>query len=177
MWIADAISRQRGMAMAVLIAAAGLASCIEEEDEGPEWSVGVGDTVPRFSVSVSDGRTVSTGDLEGKRSLIAFFNTTCPDCRRELPVLQQAYDCVKTRKDVEFLCIARSEDATPIASYWAEAGLTMPYSPQPDRRIYDKFASTGIPRIYIVDEELHIAASYAPEAIPPAQTLVALLGS
>ena len=35
-----------------------------------------------------------------------------------------------------------------VAAYWKEQGLSIPYSAQTDRRIYNLFASSIIPRTY-----------------------------
>lgn len=136
-------------------------SCISEEEQGvPFYEIAVGERLPEFTVVMSDGDTVRSSDLQGTQSVIAFFNTSCGDCRRELPVLQQVYDrCVASGRDVRFLCIAREQDGASIAAYWQKNGLSLPYSPQPDRAVYALFASSNIPRIYVVSSELLISYS------------------
>ena len=140
---------------AVLCMAAVVVSCVHEgHPEGA--SLGPGDRLPDFRVTLSDGTSVSTEDLEGHVSLIAFFNTGCPDCREELPVLQAVYE--EFADDIVLLCISREEGAASVASYWEEHSLTMPWSAQDDRRVYSLFAASGIPRIYIAAPDLTISA-------------------
>ena len=134
-----------------------LFSCITEEEEIQTGiNLVVGDKVPSFSVVMNTGETISDKDLSGQLSLIVFFNTGCKDCQKELPVIQRFYD---TYPEYPLICISRAETEPSIAEYWKENKFTLPYSAQKDKAIYEKFASQGIPRIYIVSHEgiiLHI---------------------
>lgn len=66
-------------------------SCVTENDDR-EWVLPAGSRLPWFSVVMNDGRAVTQDDFPGRTGIIVFFNTDCPDCRRELPLLQQAYE-------------------------------------------------------------------------------------
>lgn len=131
--------------------------CVTETDE-PAASLVPGSEVPQFEVMLSDGSSWSTMSLRGV-GVIAFFNTGCADCRRELPELQRAYEACCER--AEFVCIAREESGEEIAAYWEAEGLTLPYSPQSDRAVYSLFASSGIPRIYVVAPSGRIHAVFS----------------
>gem|GEM_PF-5093123 len=50
---------------------------------------------------------------------------------------------------VRFICISRGETQPSVAAYWQEAGLTLPYSAQPDDAVYRLFANRIIPRVYV----------------------------
>lgn len=52
-------------------------------------------------------------------------------------------------KDVKFVLISREEGNETISSYWIAQGFTMPYSAQEDRRVYELFAKTRVPRVYL----------------------------
>lgn len=121
------------------------------DDTNVKEYVKVGDRVPVFSVNVVDneGRTsvFSTARLTGE-TVIVLFNTSCGDCRRELPQLNAYYLAHRHDKGFQMVAIAREESAESIAAYWQAQGFEIPYSPQPDRRIYNLFASSIIPRVY-----------------------------
>ena len=126
-------------------------SSIEDQEEVTE-RVNVGDRVPSFTVDVvSDGihSTFSTAQLTGE-TVIVFFNTTCPDCQRDLPKLNQYYLKHKSEKGFQMVAISREEGEITVAAYWKDNELQIPYSAQTDRRIYELFASSIIPRIYFV---------------------------
>ena len=123
-----------------------LLSCIKEKQTGADLAIG--DRIPDFTVTMNDGRVVSGEGLRQGTSCIVFFTTACPDCRRSLPEVQEVYDEYH-EKGVSFVLISRSEGEASISSYWSEHGLTMPYSAQSDAKVYELFAKTRVPRIYI----------------------------
>ena len=129
-------------------------SSIEDDNEVTE-RVNVGDRVPLFTVDVvNDGvhSTFSTAQLTGE-TVIVFFNTTCPDCQRDLPKLNQYYLKHKVDEGFQMVAISRAEGEEDVAAYWKDNGLQIPYSAQNDRRIYELFASSVIPRIYFVSAQ------------------------
>ena len=129
-------------------------SSIEDDNEVTE-RVNVGDRVPLFTVDVvNDGvhSTFSTAQLTGE-TVIVFFNTTCPDCQRDLPKLNQYYLKHKVDEGFQMVAISREEGEEDVAAYWKDNGLQIPYSAQNDRRIYELFASSIIPRIYFVSAQ------------------------
>ncbi|MDE6537066.1 MAG: TlpA family protein disulfide reductase [Muribaculaceae bacterium] len=149
-----------------------LQSCVTE-DEPSGATIKPGDACPDFDITLNDGTLVSTEDLRGHISIIAFFNTSCRDCQMELPELQKVYDYIRVNNpEVKLICISREETAYSIERYWKENSLTLPYSAQPDRTIYNKFASTGIPRIYIFDPSLTLIAYFTDNPLPTAETII-----
>lgn len=127
-----------------------ITSCSMGDDNGvteTDEIVRVGDRLPVFSVTMNDGRTVTTSDLMGKPSVVVFFSTTCPDCQHELPLLNQRYLMHGT--DTTFVAISREEPAPSVATYWQANALAIPYSAQTDRTVYSLFARRGIPREYV----------------------------
>ena len=140
-----------------------LAGCIGEE-EAPEWYLRPGDALPQFEVTAIDGKKVGSADSYNASMVIVFFNTTCPDCRRELPILQKQYDENQRLPEEErsiYICISREEGEADVERYWAENNLALPVSAQPDRRVYSLFASIGIPRIFHAKDG-YITKSYYP---------------
>lgn len=109
-----------------------------------------GRLMPAFEVTTSDGRQVNSASLVGMPCVIVFFNTHCTDCQEELPKLQAVYEKYKT--NVRFVCISRSEGEDEIAPFWRSHALTMPYSAQTDKRVFNLFAATRIPRVYVTDK-------------------------
>lgn len=132
-----------------------LTGCSSIEDDETKERVVVGDRVPLFSVEmVKDGErsTFSTAQLTGE-TVIVFFNTTCPDCQRDLPKLNQYYLKHKADEGFQMVAISREEGEEDVAAYWKDNGLQIPYFAQNDRRIYELFASSIIPRVYFVSAQ------------------------
>lgn len=157
-----------------LIAAFALSACVTDKVE-PDNSLQPGDRCPNFSVALLDGRTVSSAMLRGQKSLIVFFNTECADCRRELAVVQQAYDRLPNHEPDQtprIVCIARTQTEASVKKYWAENNLTLPVAPQPDNSVYRLFATIGIPRIYAIDPEGTITATWSDDPLPSLSELL-----
>ncbi|MDE6479987.1 MAG: TlpA family protein disulfide reductase [Muribaculaceae bacterium] len=127
-----------------------MAGCVGEKEE-PEWYLQPGDVLPDFEVVTIEGEKVGSADSYKAELIIVFFNTTCPDCQRELPILQRQYEdnlSLPKSERSQYICISREEGAADVEQYWSENHLTLPVSAQNDRSIYSKFASIGIPRIF-----------------------------
>lgn len=128
-----------------------------EDQPDPDESnlIRVGDRLPSFSVDVitaNGSGEFSTSHLTGP-TVIVLFHTSCSDCQRELPVLNDYYLSHRDDPGFQMVAIAREEGRESIESFWQSHQLSIPYSPQPDRRIFSLFATQTIPRVYICSSE------------------------
>jgi peroxiredoxin len=130
----------------VLIMLAVLTGCIKEKQTGADLEVG--DRLPDFEVVMDDGTVVTDEILSESVSVVMFFHTSCPDCRQVLPQMQKIYDEYASA-GVRIVLISREDSKESVESFWQENGLKMPYSAQNDRKVYEKFAATRIPRVYV----------------------------
>lgn len=142
-------------------------SCIDDkEDEiNLEDILTVGDSLPDFTVSMNDGCIITGASLRESVSVIVFFHTSCPDCRQVLPHIQSLYDNYSAQ-GVTFALISREEEINTIEQFWQSQNFTMPYSAQPDRTIYELFAKTRVPRVYISDNKGIIRAFFTDNPVP-----------
>ena len=150
----------------MMMLAASITACVEEDPTDDSNIVVVGDALPQFSVSTAEGAVVSSDSLAGHRSVVVFFNTSCSDCREELPRVDSLYQAMTTAADFRLICIAREESKESIARFWNEKGLTMPYAPQQDRNVYSLFARSIIPRIYICSADGVVRFMYGDSYMP-----------
>ncbi len=116
-------------------------ACIGEDGPPTVERVDVGDPVPEFMLD----DLVSPRDFVGQRSLIVFFVSTCPDCRRELPVIDEA---CRDLPDLQAIAISRGEALDP--GEWPYPSLH--YYADPTASIYGLFAEHTVPRVYLIDE-------------------------
>ncbi len=136
-----------------------LTGCVvDDTDSGTDSDVTgrvrVGDRLPSFTVDVISGDSTfvfSSNHLVGN-TVIVFFHTGCIDCQRELPELDKYYQQHLHDPGFQMIAIAREESEADIAAFWQENGLTIPYSPQPDRTIFYLFADMYIPRAYMCSQ-------------------------
>ena len=164
----------------VLIAVVCFAGCINEKIEGADLKVG--DMIPGFSVVMNDGTEISDKSLLGNVSFIMFFHTTCPDCQATLPIVKEIYG-IYASKGVRFALISREQQEDDkgsvegVGTYWRRNNLTMPYSAQKDRKVYNKFADSRIPRVYICDKDGIIRYIFTDDPIPTYDDLMSSLES
>ena len=154
-------------ALAILFLTGGCIS--ESKDNQSSDIIEVGNHMPRFEVMVTDPATDSTflfssEKLQGE-TVIVFFETSCKDCQRELPRLNDYYLRHRGESGFQFVAISRAQSQQDVAAYWQSKGLAMPYSAQDDRRIYDLFARSVIPRVYFCSPEGIITKIYV-EVLP-----------
>lgn len=121
---------------------------------GNNSEIAVGDKVPSFELVSSVNGTVSDKDLEGKVTLLCFFATWCPPCQLELAAIQDTL--LPAFKDEEgFLLIVAGREHTDeeLTEYNKTKGFTFPLYPDPERKVYSKFAEQTIPRAYLIDRK------------------------
>lgn len=129
-----------------------LTGCVKDNKEDGA-DLRVGDPLPNFSATLSDGSTVSTATLAGKVSVIMFFTVSCPDCQAQFPAVEDVYAFLNGNPDVVMFGISRAQGEATVSQYWQEQGLELPYSAQSDRYLYSLFARAGVPRIYVADKQ------------------------
>ena len=126
-----------------------MTSCIKEDQTGADLTVG--DRIPEFRVMMNGGTEVTGRGLSQGKACIVFFTTKCPDCQKTLPAVQTLYE-EYSPEGVRFALISREEGVESVSQYWQESEFTMPYSAQNDRKIYELFAKTRVPRVYICND-------------------------
>ena len=138
-----------------------LISCMHDDVEPADSTmlVKVGDQVPSFILTSSDGKELTSSSLSGHVYILNFFDTGCPDCQKEFPVMQQVYD--EYEGNVLILNVPRSQTKEEVSVYWKEAAFTMPFYIPQDKKLYYKFATKTIPRTYIVNAEGKVVATYS----------------
>lgn len=122
--------------------------------------VNEGDTAPDFSINMEDGTVKKLSDLKGKVVWINFFATWCPPCRKELPHLEkEVYLNFKQNKNFEVLVIGREHDWATVNKFKADNNYALPFYPDPERKIFSKYASQNIPRNILIDKSGKIVLS------------------
>ncbi len=152
-----------------------ITACREDSEEtaGTASLVKVGDTTPYFDLLGPDGKQLSSLSLEGQCYILNFFDTRCPDCQQLMPVLQRIYD--KYHQTVPIVNVPRSQTREDVLDYWNKHGFTMPFYIPSDRNLYYKFATSIIPRTYVIDSNGTVLATFDDSPIADYETLDSLL--
>lgn len=136
-----------------------MTSCILENTKGQSENyrktnvVNVGDKLPDFNVKIEGKKVAAKNILEGKISVICFFNKGCSHCQKEMPEINKLWNKIKNMDDVVFMSFGRDEkEMNDVQAYFATHGLSFPFALDADREIFKLFAGAGIPRVYISDK-------------------------
>jgi thiol-disulfide isomerase/thioredoxin len=112
------------------------------------------DQVPDFAFEMKPGIKQNIAELKGKLVMITFFATWCAPCRQELPHIQSdIYNKYKNNPKFQLLIFGREHSWEEVDKFKAENRFSMPFLPDPDRKIYSKFAGQYIPRNFLISPE------------------------
>ncbi len=115
-----------------------------------ESGLTVGARAPEFALRDLQGKTVRLTDQKGQVVLIDFWATWCRPCKKELPLIQRAYDRYK-EKGLVVLTINTDLQREVVPYYMSENGYTFPVL-FADGKIQLAYNVRGIPALFIIDE-------------------------
>ena len=132
----------------------GMAQEAEADDTG--YIVKVGQVAPDFTVTLTDGRTVTLSDFRGKVVMLQFTASWCGVCRKEMPFIEKDI-LQKHKSDPDFMLmgIDRDEPLNKVIAFGKSTGVTYPLGLDPGADIFAKYAlrQAGITRNVLIDKE------------------------
>ncbi len=111
-----------------------------------------GDKAPDFTATTLDDSSVTLSAMLGDEVLLVLFSHTCPDCKRLLDDMQAA----KAEFDelgVYVLLVARDGRDDVVAAYMSDNGYDFDVIADPEREIYNLYATMYVPRTYLIDAD------------------------
>lgn len=124
----------------------------EEREIEATTLVKVGEIAPDFSVEMLDGRVIKLSELRGKVVMVCFWATWCPPCRQEMAHLQEGVIDHFASKNLVVLPISRGEEREVVEKFITDNGYTFGVGLDPERAIYDQYASNFVPRTFIINK-------------------------
>ena len=121
---------------------------VEELTEG-RWKKAT-KQLPAFEIADLSGNIWRLESLEGKSVLINLWATWCGPCQAELPKLQELYDEVKDRKDLQIITLNIDEELGLVDPFLKEKGYTFPVL-SAYNFVLGLLDLVGIPQNWIID--------------------------
>ncbi len=118
-----------------------------------EEFVSSGDSFPLTEITSIDGTQIDLLNRD-KKKLVILFASWCSDSNRLIKALNQSQ--LLHDEQVEVIAIAREEDVETVKAWRDKLQLDVPMAVDPDRSIYQRFASGGIPRLIMVANDNYI---------------------
>ena len=115
-----------------------------------------GNMAPDFTVTLTDGKSVSLSALRGKVVMLQFTASWCGVCRKEMPFIEKDI-WLKHKNNPEFALIGidRDEPLDKVLAFAKNTGVTYPLGLDPGADIFAKYAlrNSGITRNVLIDRE------------------------
>ena len=122
-----------------------------------------GDMAVNFSVPTYNGTTAQLSDYKGKVVLMVFWGSWCPPCRKELlpeNLPKEVLSKFESNKNFVFFPISVSESREKLEEFFkSELGaskyayLSKNTGIDPQRDIFKKYATQGVPRAVVIGKD------------------------
>lgn len=103
----------------------------------------------------NEGEQVQLSDYKFRPKIVVFWASWCPDCQKELPIIQHLYDKYQDKVDFFMVDIVDGERETFETSqqFLRNQGFTFPVYIDQDLQAFKFFDVKAIPTIFIVDKD------------------------
>lgn len=108
-------------------------------------------SAPNFTLTTTDGRTISLSDYKGKNIYLNFWATWCPPCKLEMPEIEKLYNETKS-SDLVILTVNLGEDKKTVTNFMKNKNydfITLLDSQQAVAGLYNV---VSIPTSYFIDK-------------------------
>lgn len=115
----------------------------------------IGESVPEFSLEDLRGKQIGANDLQGKKTLVAFWSMTCPHCTNMMEELKN-WDNQKGADEPNLIVFSDGE-----AEAHKDLELDSPILLDKNYKTAEKFGMYGTPSAVLVDENGRIVSETA----------------
>jgi len=121
-----------------------------------EFTSKIGDSIPDFTMTLLNGKKVSSKDWKGKVVMLQFTASWCGVCRKEIPFIEHDI-WLKNKKNSNFLLfgVDRDEPLDKVKKYQKEMDISYPLAIDPLADVFGLFADkkAGVTRNVIIDKK------------------------
>ena len=117
-----------------------------------------GQQLPEFKMTTQDGNLIASSEFYDKPMLVVEWASWCPDCQKQLPIVQQMYE--KYGEQIHFVLLNMSEQGRETKEkadqYIKNQGYTFPYYYDVDQSAADLLQVKTIPSMYLVTKQQQV---------------------
>ena len=107
-----------------------------------------------FSLApVGGGKPVTLSALKGKPTLVVFWATWCPPCRREIPVLKEIFVRYGTKLNMLGVAVNYRQTENDVVAFRTDQGLQYTILWDKENKASDHYCVSGIPTVVVVDPQ------------------------
>jgi thiol-disulfide isomerase/thioredoxin len=113
---------------------------------------------PNFTLNTLDGKKVELYENGGKPTIINFWASWCPPCKKEMPLFEEAYKEYKDQVNFLMLNATAFDKEEQMQTYLKEGGFTFPVLLDPYQEQYVTVSQTiysvlAFPTTFVIDEK------------------------
>ncbi len=113
--------------------------------------------LPSFVLKGLNGDSISSGDFAGTVTLLNFWATWCPPCRKEMPAIERLQESMKGF-NFRIVAVNVAEKNQTVQKFMDSSGYTFPIYLDERGAVGAVFANQGIPTTYLLDDSGMIIA-------------------
>jgi peroxiredoxin len=110
--------------------------------------VTAGDVAPTFRLRTLDGDALDTARYRGKPYVLTFWGSWCIPCRKEMPLLDRAFE--QHDGTLHVVGVTFQDPESESRKFVEKYGITFPIAPDDGYRIAKTFGVTNVPVTFFV---------------------------
>jgi cytochrome c biogenesis protein CcmG/thiol:disulfide interchange protein DsbE len=127
----------------------------------PDHVVATGDVVPTFRLRTLTGSPVNTARYRGRPYVVSFWASWCGPCRKEMPLLNEAYG--KRAGDLPMVGVTFQDPESESKQFVSKYGIDFPIAPDDGYRIAKAFGVINVPTTFFVGADGKVVERVAGE--------------
>ncbi|HET7657490.1 MAG TPA: TlpA disulfide reductase family protein [Bacillales bacterium] len=116
-----------------------------------QTTAAIGSAAPDFSLPTINGRTLALSDAKGKPLVINFWNSWCPPCQEETPVLDHLYHQYKGEFQLYGINNTSNDTVGAVKLFLENYHVDYPVLLDKSGEITRKYGVRGMPTTFLID--------------------------